>query len=249
MPDNTSRIGLKVLAAAVVLIGAGLTAAYFLRPVAQVVLVKRGKAVSGKPGSVVVQAEREADLKSEYGGRILRSMLRPGTRFKAGEFLVQLDTHELELEIQRTQSDMESAQKRIAAGSTFDAQIANARDDVATKERQFKLGSLSETDYTQAKRAVEQLEQSRDLGAPRQPAEARQPEEFPELRAAAALPHDPHRPVRRGRVRGLCRQGRHHRRQCPHRPSHHHQPARRGQGQRGGLRQHPRRARRPRFAS
>jgi RND family efflux transporter MFP subunit len=125
--------------------------------------VRRQPAPNAKPGSVVVLAEREADLKSEYGGRILRTDLRPGTKFKAGEFLVQLDTHELELQIQQTQSDMDAAQKRIAAGSTYDAQIANARDDLATKERQYKLGSLSETDYTQAKRALEHLEQSRAL--------------------------------------------------------------------------------------
>lgn len=163
MPSNASRLGLKVLGALVVLVGAGLTVAYFLRPVAQVVLVKRSKAVDARPGSVVVLAERETDLKSEYGGRILKSDLRPGTKFKAGEFLVQLDTHELELEIQKTESDVEAAQKRIAAGSTFDTQIANARDDLATKERQYKLGSLSETDYTEAKRALEHLEQSREL--------------------------------------------------------------------------------------
>jgi RND family efflux transporter MFP subunit len=163
MPSNASRIGLKVLAVVVVLVAGGFGAAYFLRPVAQVVLVKRGKAIDARPGSVVVLAERETDLKSEYGGRILKSDLKPGTKFKAGDFLVQLDTHELELEIQKTQSDMDTAQKRIAAGSTYDAQIANARDDLSTKERQYKMGSLSETDYTQAKRALEHLEQSRDL--------------------------------------------------------------------------------------
>jgi len=163
MANNTSRWGLKLAAAAVVLVAAGFTVTYFLRPEAQVVLVKRGKAVDARPGSVVVQAEREADLKSEYGGRILKSDLRPGTKFKAGEFLVQLDTHELELEIQKTQSDMDTAEKRIAAGSTFDTLIANARDDLATKEKQYKLGSLSETDFTEAKRALEHLEQSREL--------------------------------------------------------------------------------------
>ncbi len=155
---------MKVLAAAIVLAGAGLTLAYFLRPVAQVVIVKRQPAPNAKPGSVVVLAEREADLKSEYGGRILRSALRPGTRFKAGDFLVQLDTHELELDIEKTQSDVESMEKRIAVGSPYDTQIDNARDDLATKERQYKLGSLSETDYVQAQRAVRALEQNRELG-------------------------------------------------------------------------------------
>jgi RND family efflux transporter MFP subunit len=163
MANKPSRLGLKLLVAAMLLAAAGLGLAYFLRPVAQVVLVKRGKAVSGKPGSIVVQAERETDLKSEFGGRILRSELHPGRRIKAGEFLVQLDTRELELDIQKTENDVEVQDKRIAVGSPLDSQIENARDDLAAKERQYKLGSLSETDYIQQQRAVKQLEQQRAL--------------------------------------------------------------------------------------
>jgi len=163
MANKPSRLWLQLLAAAAVLVAAGYGLSYYLRPVAQVVLVKRGKAVSGKPGSVVVQAERETDLKSEYGGRILRSVLRPGTQFKAGEFLVQLDTRELELDIEKTENDLDAQGKRIAVGSPLDGQIANAQDDLAAKERLFKLGSLSDSDLLQQQRAVKQLEQQRDL--------------------------------------------------------------------------------------
>ncbi|HUJ43408.1 MAG TPA: efflux RND transporter periplasmic adaptor subunit [Opitutaceae bacterium] len=163
MPNNPSRLWLQLLAVVVVLGAAGFGVVYYLRPVAQVELVKRQPAPNAKPGSVVVLAERETDLKSEYGGRILRTLLRPGSTFKAGEPLVWLDTRELELNIAKTESDIEAQQKRIDVGSPLDGQIANAKDDVAAKESLFKLGSLAESDFVQAKRAVTQLEQQRNL--------------------------------------------------------------------------------------
>ena len=163
MPNNSSRLWLQLLAVVVVLGAAGFGVVYYLRPVAQVELVKRQPAPNAKPGSVVVLAERETDLKSEYGGRILRTLLRPGSTFKAGEPLVWLDTRELELNIAKTESDIEAQQKRILVGSPLDGQIANAKDDVAAKESLFKLGSLAESDFVQAKRAVTQLEQQRNL--------------------------------------------------------------------------------------
>jgi len=163
MPNNPTRLWLQLLAIVVVLGAAGFGVVYYLRPVAQVVLVKRQPAPNAKPGSVVVLAERETDLKSQYGGRILRTILRPGSTFKAGESLVWLDTRELELNIAKTESDIEAQQKRIDVGSPLDGQIANAKDDVAAKESLFKLGSLAESDFVQAKRAVTQLEQQRNL--------------------------------------------------------------------------------------
>ncbi len=163
MTNNPSRFWLKLLLTVVLLAAAGVALAYFLRPVAQVAIVRRGKAVNAKPGSVIVQAEREADLKSQFGGRILRSILRPGTQIKEGEFLVQLDTRALQLDIQKTESDVEAQEKRVAVGSPLDSQIENAREDLAEKDQMRKLGNLSESDFVQQQRAVKQLEQRRAL--------------------------------------------------------------------------------------
>jgi RND family efflux transporter MFP subunit len=163
MANNPSRFGLKLAVTVVILAVVGVTAAYLLRSVALVAVVKRGKAIDAKPGSVTVQAERETDLKCEYSGRILRSVLLPGKQMKEGDFLVQLDTRELELDIQKTASDVESQEKRIAIGSPTDSQIISAREELAGKERLWKLGSLSESEYILQQRAVKQLEQRREL--------------------------------------------------------------------------------------
>ncbi|MFA5058093.1 MAG: efflux RND transporter periplasmic adaptor subunit [Opitutaceae bacterium] len=163
MANNPPRFGLKLAAALVGLVVVVVALTYLLRPLALVAVVKRDKAVNAKPGSVTVQAERETDLKCAYGGRILRSTLIAGKHVQEGEFLVQLDTRELELDIQKTASDVESQEKRIAVGSPLDSQIASAREELASKERVWKLGSISDSEYVGQQRAVKQLEQRREL--------------------------------------------------------------------------------------
>ncbi len=146
---------------------AGLTAAaivilavvgvYLARPVAQVVLVKRGKAFDAKPGSVTVLAEYEMDLRSELGGRLTRSDLQPGKLVREGEFLAQIDPGDLKLEIERLESDYEATKQRIAVGSQTALELANAEDSLANFERQTKAGSYPEAELIKQRRLVEQI--------------------------------------------------------------------------------------------
>ena len=73
MPSNTPRFALKLVLGAAILGAASLAAVYALRPVAKVVAMKRDKAINAVPGSIVVLAEFEMDLKGEFSGRIIRS--------------------------------------------------------------------------------------------------------------------------------------------------------------------------------
>jgi len=163
MANKASGFWLKIIVVLAILAGGGFVLVYALRPVAQVAIVKRGKAVNAKPGSVIVQAEREADLKCEYGGRILSSELHLGKQMKEGEFLVQLDTRALKLDIEKTESDADTQAKRIAVGSPLDSQIKTAREELEVRERNSKLGSLSEIEVVKQRREVTQLEQKREL--------------------------------------------------------------------------------------
>ena len=163
MASNPPRLVLKLLIAAAILAAAGLALAYGLRSVATVAIVYRGSAVDSVPGSVTVQAEYEMDLKSEYLGRVVRSELEPGKSVKAGDFLVQIDTSKLELDIEKTGNDLEAQKKRVAIGSPKEVDLENARDDLAEKERLFKGGGLAEIDVVKSRRFVRQLEQGRDL--------------------------------------------------------------------------------------
>jgi RND family efflux transporter MFP subunit len=132
---------------------------FLTRPVAQVAIVKRDKAVNAKPGSVTVQAEYQMDLKSEVGGRLIRSELDPGKLVRQGEFLAQIDTGDLQLEIEHIQSEYEAGKQRIAIGSQIALDLANARDNLENFERMTKSGNYPEAELVKQCRLVEQIRQ------------------------------------------------------------------------------------------
>jgi RND family efflux transporter MFP subunit len=132
---------------------------FLTRSVAQVALVKRGMAPNSKPGSVTVQAEYEMDLKSEVGGRLIRSELDPGKSVKAGAFLAQIETGDLQLEIDHISSEFEAAKQRIAIGSQIALDLATARENLETYERLTKSGNYPEAELIKQRRGVEQIRQ------------------------------------------------------------------------------------------
>lgn len=144
---------LVLLAAAVVAI------LHFTRPVAQVQPVTSGRAINAVPGSVTVFAEYEMELKSEIGGRVLRSILDPGLQVKEGDFLVQLDTGDLDLEIERIESEYAAHRSRLKVGTPTKLELQTAREELANHERLFKLGNFSETQVVQQERLVRAIEQ------------------------------------------------------------------------------------------
>jgi RND family efflux transporter MFP subunit len=163
MASNPKRLIPRILLAAAILAAAVLALLYALRPAASVAIVCRGKAIDSVPGSVVVQAEYEMDLKGEYPGRVLRSELDPGKQIRRGDFLVQIDSSKLELEIEKTVNDLDAQKKRVAIGSPLAVDLENARDDLAEKERLFKAGGLAEIDAVRQRRLAKALEQRLDL--------------------------------------------------------------------------------------
>ncbi len=136
--------------------------------------VVRGQAVDAVPGSVIVDAEYQMDIKSEVGGRIIKSALAVGDHVKEGEFLVQPDTGDLKLDIEKTKSDYEALKKRIAVGSPLQLELDSAQADFADTERLFKLGQMSESEFEKKQRArCRQIEQKLKLEQVRQPEPAR----------------------------------------------------------------------------
>jgi len=163
MASKSPGIALKLSIAAAILVAAVLALIYALRTTASVSVVRRGQALDLVPGSLTVLAEYEMDLKGEYPGRILRSALEPGKQVKTGDFLVQIDSSKLELDIDKTVNELDAQKKRVAIGSPFDSDLENLRDDLAEKERLFKAGGIAEVDVVKARRGVKALEQKLSL--------------------------------------------------------------------------------------
>jgi RND family efflux transporter MFP subunit len=158
---NNSKLGLKIGLVVIVVCAGIFGAIVSLRPEARVAQVVKGTARDVVPGSVVVRAEYAMELKSEIGGRIVSKdyQLDPGQAVKAGAVLVRIDTGDIDLDIDKTQSDYEATKKRIAVGSQIALELETAKADLDNSERLFKLGSISDTEIQRMRRSVKQIEQ------------------------------------------------------------------------------------------
>lgn len=147
----------KFLLFAVVVALATVVANYALRPEALCRPVRRDKAIMAVPGSVTVIAEHEQQLLSEVGGRLMSSELDPGKAVKKGEVLAQIDPFDLQLEIERIETDTEATKKRIAVGSQIELELKNAQETLENSERLTKLGNFPEAELVKQRRLVEQI--------------------------------------------------------------------------------------------
>jgi RND family efflux transporter MFP subunit len=155
----------KILVAVAALVAAAFVISSLLKPTAKVTAAWKGKAVQAVPGSVTVQAEYQMELKSEIAGRVIRSELDPGKPVKAGSVLVQIDTGDLELEIEHIQSEYDAKKKSIAVGSSIKLALETATANLQNFERLTKAGTYSVSDLETRRREVKQIEQSLALEA------------------------------------------------------------------------------------
>lgn len=155
--------GKKIVVGAGVLTLAVIVYAYLSRPVALVAKVVSATAYKAVPGSVIVQAEYDMELKSEVSGRVVQSELDPGRSVKAGSVLAQLDTGDLVLEIEGIRDKYEADRNRIAVGSAILLELQSARETLASNERLTKLGSYPEAELVKQRRLVKQIEQRLEL--------------------------------------------------------------------------------------
>jgi len=154
---------LKISLALLVLAALGLYAWYGpSRSTALVARVRAGTAVNAVSGTLIVQASEAQEIKSEISGRVTEMAMALDKRVAAGEILVQLDTGDLLLDIERAQSQLSAAKRKLELGSSFDSELQNARDVLAEFVRLQSRGTSSEVEVLRQKRVVQGIEQRRD---------------------------------------------------------------------------------------
>ncbi len=153
----------KTLITTAALVLLGFLYVHFSRSIALVARATSGPALKQVPGSVIVLAEFEMELKSEVGGRVVNSALDPGSKVAAGEVLAQLDTGDLELEIEGIRMRYEADKQRIAVGSAIELELQTAREQLEEFERLTRSGSRSEAELTRERRRVRAIEQRVEL--------------------------------------------------------------------------------------
>lgn len=158
MSSKLKLIGVLVLVAAAVWFGVQL-----MRPEAKVVLAKRGRAINAVPGSVTVLAERALQVKSDVSGRIVTSKLELSSPVVAGGVLIELDTGDLNLQIEQLENERATIQKRVKIGSATQFELQNANEQLENAERLHKQGTVTAVDLERQRRAVKQIEQKLEL--------------------------------------------------------------------------------------
>lgn len=162
-PTNAPNWPLR-LAVVVVLAGLGwLGVTFYMRPTALVAPATTGIAVRSVPGTVEVKAEYIIELKSEVGGRISTSQLAIGKRVARNDVLVQIDTGDIDLEIERIKNEIIAAKRKVELGSPLAPEVLNARDTLENLERQTKAGAYPPAEFAKQQRLFQQLEQRKEL--------------------------------------------------------------------------------------
>ena len=156
---NKGSLLLKLGVVLVVLAGAGFFFLQNLQGTARVKPVNRDTAVDAVTGSVVVEADGGfKELKSEAAGKVVAANLKPGSHFKQGDVLVQMDTTEIDRQIAETKRKYESdkARARILLDNNPEKKVAQEKLD--TVKRLFQLGNASEDDVKTIQRMVDAIE-------------------------------------------------------------------------------------------
>jgi RND family efflux transporter MFP subunit len=160
---SNRRLVIRGLVVGLPVLLVGYVVFYLMRPVAEVAVVTSGRAIHAVPGSVEVKAEFTMELKSEEGGRITFSALDPGTKIHKDDVLVQIDTGDIDLEIERIKDEIVAAKRKVELGSTLRADVLNMRDTNVNLEHQVKSGSFPESEMEKQRRLLQQLEQRMEL--------------------------------------------------------------------------------------
>jgi len=153
----------KILIAVAALVVVVLVLSSALKPTAKVAVATKGLAVQAVPGSLTVQAEYQMELKSEIGGRVIKSDLDPGEPVAAGAVLAQLDTGDLKLDIEQIQSDYDAFKKSVAVGSAIKLDLESQTDLLHNDERLAKSGNFPISELEKQRRVVKQFEQKLEL--------------------------------------------------------------------------------------
>lgn len=149
----------NILAALAAALAVAATVVWSLRPTAVVTAVVPGRAVRAVPGSVAVQAEYQMELKCETGGRVASTALELGRRVAQGDLLVQIDSGDLKLEIERIEAEYAAARQRIAVGSAVKLELQNAQDSFQNYVRLTEANQFPAAELEKQRRNLRQIEQ------------------------------------------------------------------------------------------
>lgn len=135
----------------------------WMRPVALVVPVVRGKAVDAATGNVEVFSAVERTIHSEARGFVASVLFEPGmgsVLVTKGQVIVEIDPEEIDRQLMLSRSDLKAAEVRMKQGSLRRYDLENLEQDLAHNLKLAEEDQFPEAWVNKSKRAIHQLEQS-----------------------------------------------------------------------------------------
>ena len=129
-----------------------------MRPVVTVDAAWIDVAVNAIPGTVTVRSKQETQLKSDVGGRVAETFLEIGKKVSEGDVLVQIDTGDIEIELDRLRNELDAIKRKIEVGSQIRYSLIDAQENWRVSQRLLNRGGLSEAEFEKQKREVQQIE-------------------------------------------------------------------------------------------
>ena len=77
--------------------------------------------------------------------------------------MVQIDTGDVDLDLERIKNEITAAKRKVELGSTLRPEVLNARDTLDNLDRQTKTGAYPAAEFEKQKRLYRQLEQRMEL--------------------------------------------------------------------------------------
>jgi RND family efflux transporter MFP subunit len=156
---NRGSILLKVGLVLVIIAGGAIALYFNLQETVRVKAVGRDNAVDAITGSVTIHADGGMkDVKTEAGGKVIMTNLKPGSHFKKGDVLVQLDTKEMERDEKEAERLYEDARERMKLRKEANVDKKVALDKLETAKRLNRIGTVSEEDVNALQRVVDNIE-------------------------------------------------------------------------------------------
>lgn len=165
--NGNIRLILKLVLALAAIAGGAFVVVPRFSDVATVEAVRRGKAVSAVPGSVIVYADKGIrEFKTDMAGRVEQcDALDPERPFRKGEVMLKLDSSDLEREIAELKRNFESAQEKRKRQLDANIERKVARETLDNAERLFKRGDASAEQVKSAQRSFDATESKFSLEA------------------------------------------------------------------------------------
>jgi RND family efflux transporter MFP subunit len=157
--NNSGGVVVKTIVVLVLLAAAGVAVFYNVQKTARVKASERDNAVDAVTGSVLIHADGGMkDLKSEAAGKVVMANIKPGSKFKKDDVLVQLDTTDLDRDISEAKRLYEHARQetKLRREANVDKQLAMEKLENARRLSTF--GIVSQDDINALQRALEQIE-------------------------------------------------------------------------------------------